>query len=78
MYQRPAHAILDVSDLLCPLPVLRARKVLQAMPPGAELVVTATDPMAAIDFPHFCAEQGHILLNQELNGNIYRFTIRRA
>lgn len=69
--------MLDVTGLLCPLPVLKARKVLQGMAPGAVLVVMATDPMAAIDFPHFCTEQGHILLSQERDGNIYRFTIKR-
>ena len=37
----------DARDLICPLPVLRARKVLLGMTPGEVLRVLATDPMAA-------------------------------
>jgi tRNA 2-thiouridine synthesizing protein A len=68
---------LDLSGLLCPLPVLKARKVLEAMTTGSELVVLATDPMAAIDMPHFCVEQGHMLLSQEKSGDILTFRIKR-
>jgi tRNA 2-thiouridine synthesizing protein A len=53
---------LDCAGLLCPLPVLRARKRLIAMTPGAVLRVLATDAMAAIDLPHFCAQTGHEFL----------------
>lgn len=54
--------ILDCRDLLCPLPVLRARKRLASLPPGTLLDVQATDPMAAIDLPHYCAQSGHTYL----------------
>jgi tRNA 2-thiouridine synthesizing protein A len=68
---------LDLSGLLCPLPVLKARKALDAMTTGSELVVLATDPMAAIDMPHFCNEQGHTLLSQEQSDATYTFRIKR-
>lgn len=68
---------LDLSGLLCPLPVLKARKRLNAMASGAVLVVIATDPMAAIDIPHFCNEQGHRLESQSTDGNILTFRIKR-
>jgi tRNA 2-thiouridine synthesizing protein A len=68
---------LDLSGLLCPLPVLKARKALEAMTTGSELVVLATDPMAAIDMPHFCAEQGHTLLSQTKIGETLTFRIKR-
>jgi tRNA 2-thiouridine synthesizing protein A len=55
---------LDARGLLCPLPVLKARKRLQALGPGALLRVTADDPAAVVDVPHFCAESGHALLSQ--------------
>ncbi|MGP3695690.1 sulfurtransferase TusA family protein [Rhodobacter sp. NSM] len=54
---------LDCEGLICPLPVLRARKRLMAMEPGRLLRVTATDPMAVIDLPHFCAGAGHEILS---------------
>jgi tRNA 2-thiouridine synthesizing protein A len=49
----------DARGLLCPLPVLRARKVLESLAEGAVLRVLADDRMAIIDMPHFCAEAGH-------------------
>ena len=56
---------LDALGLLCPLPVLKARKRLKSMPAGALLRVLADDPAAIIDVPHFCAESGHLLISQE-------------
>lgn len=50
---------LDCEGLLCPLPVLRARKRLMAMTAGRVLRVRATDAMAAVDLPHFCSGAGH-------------------
>ncbi len=54
---------LDATGLLCPLPVLKARKRLQALKSGEVLRLIADDPAAIIDVPHFCHEQGHDLLD---------------
>jgi tRNA 2-thiouridine synthesizing protein A len=67
---------LDVSELLCPLPVLKARKRLESMTSGSVLKVVATDPMSAIDMPHFCSEQGHTLLAHETKDKRHIFRIR--
>jgi tRNA 2-thiouridine synthesizing protein A len=69
---------LDLSGLLCPLPVLKARKRLSQMQAGELLYVIATDPMAAIDMPHFCTEQGHLLLATEKADGKLVFTIKKA
>ena len=53
---------IDARGLLCPLPVLRLRKSLLALPPGACVTLIATDRAAMIDVPHFCAESGHRLI----------------
>lgn len=50
---------IDGRGLRCPLPVLKAAKALRALAPGDVLYLAADDPMAAIDLPHFCAENGH-------------------
>lgn len=59
-----APAEVDARGLLCPLPVLRLRKRLEPLAPGALVMLRADDPAAAIDVPHFCAEQGHELVSQ--------------
>ena len=69
-------AEIDCEGLLCPLPVLRARKRLAAMAPGAVLRVRATDAMAAIDLPHFCTEAGHEFLAATNEGSVALYLIR--
>ncbi|MBO6686684.1 MAG: sulfurtransferase TusA family protein, partial [Parvibaculum sp.] len=53
--QETGEILLDVIGQQCPLPVLRARKRLLRLNPGALLRVFASDPVARIDMPHFCA-----------------------
>ena len=77
MAKRDSEEELDVSGLLCPLPVLKAGKRLQAMGAGEVLKVIATDPMAATDMAHFCNEQGHTLLSQSREAQGFIFRIRR-
>lgn len=57
-----ADESLDTIGLLCPLPVLKARKALQRMAEGQILRVTASDPAAIVDIPHFCVQSGHAFL----------------
>ena len=75
--QFPTLAI-DTSGLACPLPVLKARKALIAMAPGERLALTATDPLAAIDLPHYCIEAGHRLIASENRGGTLVFLIERG
>ena len=68
---------LDARGLKCPLPVLKARKALQAIAPGEVLTVLATDPGAPDDFVQFCATTGHALLATEPAADHTRISIRR-
>lgn len=67
---------LDAIDLLCPLPVLKARKRLLAMAPGDVLRLRASDPAAVIDVPHFCAEAGHEFVSMSDEGGVQSYLIR--
>ena len=68
---------LDATGLLCPMPVLKARKRLKALKKGQILRVLSDDPAAVVDMPHFCAEQGHTLMSQDLNAVPQLFLIRK-
>ena len=68
---------IDATGLLCPLPVLKARKRLKAMAPGEVLRLVATDPAAVIDVPHFCAERGYALVSSDEAGGIQTYLIRK-
>lgn len=68
---------LDVKGLMCPLPVLKARKVLGSMRSGAVLRLISTDPASIIDVPHFCGESGHELIGHTEHGGVFTFEIKR-
>ena len=71
--------VIDARGLLCPLPVLRLRKALLALAPGQGLRLIATDPMAVVDVPHFCAEGGHRLVaSRDLGDGAHEFTVERG
>ncbi|RMF10440.1 MAG: sulfurtransferase TusA family protein [Alphaproteobacteria bacterium] len=67
---------LDVTGMRCPLPVLKAGKLLRTMAAGEELTVLATDPMAELDFRHFCNESGHELLEISRSDEILTIRLR--
>jgi tRNA 2-thiouridine synthesizing protein A len=69
---------LDLRGLACPLPVLKARKALLGLAPGKRLLIEASDPLAAVDIPHFCAEAGHTLVATEKRGDAWVFLIARG
>ena len=69
---------LDLTGLKCPLPVLRTQKALSSMVAGDVVRVTTTDPMSAVDLPHFCNQHGHRLLeSEELAQGTMRFLIEK-
>ena len=70
--------LIDVRGLKCPLPVLKAARRMEPHPGGTRFRVLATDPMAAIDVPHFCNEQGHRLLSSAREGDELSFEIEKG
>lgn len=71
-------ATLDATGLLCPLPVLKAKRALRTVPAGGVLEVLATDPGAAEDFKHFCNATGCAMLDFcERPGGVLRFLLKK-
>ncbi len=73
-----AETILDLSGLKCPLPALKTRKALQRLAAGDRLVVTCTDPLAAIDIPNLIRETGDRIEAQSASDDTLTFRIRKA
>ena len=71
------ESLLDARALSCPLPVLRANRVLRGLAPGALLRVLATDTASVADFQAFCRETGHALLAHGEDEGVFSFVIRR-
>ena len=72
------ETLLDARGLKCPLPVLRARKAMQGLAPGAVLHVLATDPGSVSDFQAFCEATGHVLVEQSEVDGAFSFRLRKT
>lgn len=69
---------LDARGLNCPLPILRAKKSINALNGGQVLRILATDPGSVKDFEAFCQQTGNELLSSGENEGDYEFFIRKA
>ena len=69
---------LDLRGLKCPLPVLKTRKAMQPMQPRQRLWIETTDPLAVIDIPAFCNENGHVLVEAEEHEGYHRFLLEKG
>ena len=47
---------IDARGLECPIPVLKARKRSQTLSNGQIVKVICTDPLAEMDFKHYCEQ----------------------
>lgn len=56
---------LDVTGLLCPLPVIRTQDRVATLRQGDVLFVHCTDPGALLDIPAWCRIHGHELLSTQ-------------
>ncbi|GGI18718.1 hypothetical protein GCM10008066_15480 [Oxalicibacterium faecigallinarum] len=68
---------LDAKGLNCPLPILKTKKALAEMASGQVLRVQATDPGSVRDFQAFAKQTGNELVQQEKDGDVFTFFMKR-
>ena len=51
----------DFTGLKCPLPVLKAKRVLKQLKKGEKVIFISDDPASPIDFAHFSENEGYDL-----------------
>ena len=56
---------LDVRGTKCPIPIVKAKKEMDAMTPGDELEVTATDAGSVPDFQGWVKTAKHAILKSQ-------------
>ena len=69
---------LDARGLNCPLPILRAKKTLNAMTGGQILKIMATDPGSVKDFEAFAKQTGNELLDSSEVGGEFHFRLKKS
>lgn len=71
------HGTLDLRGLKCPLPALFARRALARLPSGSSISVLTDDPLAPVDIPHMCHQEGYEFLREESSGGSTTLVLRR-
>jgi tRNA 2-thiouridine synthesizing protein A len=69
---------LDATGLNCPLPVIRAKKMLLGMESGQVLHVIATDPSSVKDFEVFAKQTGNDLVESREDGESFHFLLKKS
>ena len=69
---------LDTKGMICPLPILKAKKALKGLAAGEVLEVIATDPGAVKDFDSFCCTTGNELMDTADADGIFTFTNKKG
>ena len=72
-----AHHELNVKGLNCPLPILKAKKVMKSLESDETLEVLSTDPGSVKDFASFCRATGSTLLEQDEDDGVYHFLLKK-
>jgi tRNA 2-thiouridine synthesizing protein A len=70
--------VLDAKGLLCPMPVIKARKAMKEIDIGQVLEIQATDKGAVKDFEAWARQTGNELLDWNEGSGVYTFHIRRG
>lgn len=68
---------LDARGLVCPLPILKAKKMLATMVSGEKLKVVATDTHSLSDFQAFARQTGNVILAQHETGDEFVTVLQR-
>ena len=73
-----ADRVVDAKGLECPMPLLKAKKAIDALESGQVLEILGTDEGSKVDLPGWCKRVGHTYLGVNEQGNIFRFYIKKG
>jgi len=68
----------DAKGLDCPMPLLKAKKAIEALESGQVLEILGTDEGSKIDLPGWCERVGHTFLGAKDEENFFRFYIKKG
>ncbi|MFC1837692.1 sulfurtransferase TusA family protein [Thermodesulfobacteriota bacterium] len=73
-----ADRTLNARGLTCPMPLLKAKKEIDALENGQVLEIIGTDEGSKVDLPGWCERVGHSYLGVKEEGNVFKFYIRKG
>lgn len=67
----------DARGLSCPMPIVKTALAIKTIASGALVEVLATDPGSVKDFAAWSRTTGNELVEESVDGGVYRFVLRR-
>jgi tRNA 2-thiouridine synthesizing protein A len=67
----------DARGLACPMPIVKTAMAMKAIPSGELVELLATDPGSPPDVVAWARTTGNELVEQSVEGGVYRFVLRR-
>ncbi len=71
-------SVVDARGQSCPMPVVLARKGINALASGQVMVLEATDPGSCKDIPSWVRDMGHELVETAQEDSVFRYVIRKG
>lgn len=68
---------LDARGLSCPMPIVKTAQAIKSIASGSLIEVLATDPGSVKDFAAWSRTTGNELIEQSVDGGVFRFVLRR-
>ena len=68
---------LDCVGLYCPMPIVKTAMTMKDLSSGELLEVLATDPGSTKDFAAWSKSTGNDIVEQSVDGGVFRFVLRR-
>jgi len=69
--------VVDAKGLSCPMPIVKTAQAVKGLASGQLLEVLATDPGSTKDFMAWAKSTGNELVEQSVEGGVYRFVLRK-
>jgi tRNA 2-thiouridine synthesizing protein A len=69
--------IVDAKGLSCPMPIVKTAQAAKGLTSGQLLEVLSTDPGSTKDFTAWAKATGNELVEQTVEGGVYRFVLRK-
>ena len=67
----------DARGLNCPMPIVKTAQAVKGMTSGQTVEVLATDAGAVKDFAAWSKTTGNEMVEQTVDGGVYRFVMRK-
>jgi len=72
------HYVLDVTGYVCPHPQIYTKKALEKLKSGELLDVVFDNPSSSESVSAMCDSVGHDIINKDLSGGKYIYSIKKA